>query len=56
MAQRQRIDLLDHPRRRLAPQLRRLGRPPWVLVGLLLVEDQLLLPSLMIQNDQFLAG
>ena len=47
MAQRQRINLLDHPRTRLAPQLRRLGRPPRVLVGLLLVEDQLRLPTIM---------
>ena len=52
MAQRQRIDLLDHPRRSLAPHLRRLGRTPRVLVRLLLVEDLFLLPTLMIKNDQ----
>ena len=34
MTQRQGIDLLDHTRRRLAPQMRRLGRTPRVLVGL----------------------
>ena len=53
MPQRQRIDLLNHPRRALAPQVRRLGRSPWVLVGLLLVVDQLLFPSLVIEHDQF---
>src|SRR5438132_10456803 len=37
MTQRQRVDLLDYTRWGLAPQMRRLGRPPWVLVGLLLV-------------------
>src|SRR5512135_2860184 len=53
MPQRHRVDLLDHTGWRLAPQVRRLGRSPRVLVGLLLVEDQLLLPSLMVQDDQF---
>jgi hypothetical protein len=47
VAQRQSVDLLDHPGGRLAPQLRRLGRPPRVLVGLLLVEDQLDVPAMM---------
>ncbi len=47
MAQRQRIDLLDHPRWRLAPQLCRLGCPPRVLVCLLLVEDLFRLPAIM---------
>src|SRR5271157_1727601 len=56
MPQRQRIDLLNHPCRRLAPQVRRLGRSPWVLVGLLLVVDQLLFPSLVIEHDQFFRG
>jgi len=53
MTQCQRIDLLDHTGRRLAPQVRRLGRPPRVLVGLLLVIDQLLFPSLVIKKNQF---
>ena len=53
MTQRQRIDLLDHTRWGLAPQMRRLGRPPRVLVGLLLVIDQLVFPSLVIKRDQF---
>ena len=47
MAQRQRVDLLDHTRRCLAPQLRRLGRTTRVLVRLLLVEDLFRLPAIM---------
>src|ERR1039458_10017266 len=43
----------DHPRGCLAPQLGRLGRPPRVLVGLLLVENLFLLPPLMVKKDQF---
>ena len=53
MTQRQRIDLLDHPRRGLASHLCRLGRPPRIMMGLLLIIDQLLFPSLVIKNNQF---
>src|SRR5512144_3078131 len=39
MTQRQGIDLLDHPRWGLAPQMRRRGRTPRILMRLLLVID-----------------
>ncbi len=52
MTQRQRLNLLNHSRWRLAPQLRRLGRPPRVLMGLLLVVDLFLFPPFVIENDQ----
>jgi hypothetical protein len=52
MPQRQRINLLDRTRRRLAPRMRRLGRPPRVRVDFLFVEDQIVIPSLALRNNQ----
>src|SRR5487761_1131493 len=52
VTQRQSIQLLHYPHRRLAPHLRLLARQAWRLVRLLLVVDQLLLPALVIQKDQ----
>ncbi len=47
---------LDHARGSPAPQMRRLGRAPRIVRGLRLVIDQLLLPPLVLQHDQFLSG
>jgi len=56
MTQRQRVNPLDHSRRRRDPQLRRLGSPPRVLKGFLFIIDQFVLPTFAIENDQFFSG
>ncbi len=51
--QRQGIQLLHHPRRRFATQVRWLGGASRIVMRLLLVDGQFLLPALMVQQDQF---
>ena len=46
VGQRQCVDLLFHPLGCLAPEVSGLGRPTWILMGLLLVIDLLFFPML----------
>lgn len=52
MSQRQGIHFLNHPGRGFAADVRRLGGPTRVLMGLLFIEHQFRFPSLMVAADE----
>src|SRR5208337_1394965 len=53
VAKRQGVQLLLHTLRRLAAQVRGLGRAPGILVRLVLVKDEFFFPTLMVVTRQF---